>query len=247
MISSALLCKPFLDSYTIHWVGASCRGLYSQSSWKAFSSSTGLSIKESLNLDTLSKHLAQLQKRVLELKGDIITKYIPRESRAVLEQELKRSLSQRDEAEALNKKLRLRYRYPCHICFVQVPLSYLLLLQEGSLQCPFCYLGCWQTCDWSLRNFMPHSPKHATCHATCEWQFAQFWERGIKFLKPQLCKSQLPAWGGIWNWRVKSSLLYSYTFPPHEIWKQQLGSWESPTRQGLLPWAPRNVRKRACS
>ncbi|XP_006274499.2 clathrin heavy chain linker domain-containing protein 1 isoform X2 [Alligator mississippiensis] len=69
----------------------------------------GLSIKESLNLDTLSKHLAQLQKRVLELKGDIITKYIPRESRAVLEQELKRSLSQRDEAEALNKKLRLSY------------------------------------------------------------------------------------------------------------------------------------------
>ncbi|KAM9154816.1 clathrin heavy chain linker domain-containing protein 1 isoform 8-T10 [Pangshura tecta] len=69
----------------------------------------GLTVKESLSLDTLSRHLAQLEGRVQELKADIISKYIPLENKAGLEQELKHSLELRDKAEAVNEKLRLSY------------------------------------------------------------------------------------------------------------------------------------------
>ncbi|XP_006122185.2 clathrin heavy chain linker domain-containing protein 1 [Pelodiscus sinensis] len=69
----------------------------------------GLTVEESLSLDTLSRHLAQLERRVRELKSDMISKYIPLESKAGLEQELKRSLELRDKAEAENEKLRLSY------------------------------------------------------------------------------------------------------------------------------------------
>uniref|UniRef100_A0A8C0HFB1 Clathrin heavy chain linker domain-containing protein 1 n=1 Tax=Chelonoidis abingdonii TaxID=106734 RepID=A0A8C0HFB1_CHEAB len=68
----------------------------------------GLTVKESLGLDALSRHLAQLEERVQELKADMISKYIPLENKAGLEQELKHSLELRDKAEAMNEKLRLR-------------------------------------------------------------------------------------------------------------------------------------------
>uniref|UniRef100_A0A8C3XQD7 Clathrin heavy chain linker domain-containing protein 1 n=1 Tax=Chelydra serpentina TaxID=8475 RepID=A0A8C3XQD7_CHESE len=70
----------------------------------------GLTVKESLSLDALSRYLAQLEGRVRELKADMISKYIPLESKAGLEQELKHSLELRDKAEAVNEKLRLRYK-----------------------------------------------------------------------------------------------------------------------------------------
>ncbi|XP_050807811.1 clathrin heavy chain linker domain-containing protein 1 isoform X7 [Gopherus flavomarginatus] len=69
----------------------------------------GLTVKESLSLDALSRHLAQLEERVQELKADMISKYIPLENKAGLEQELKHSLELRDKAEAMNEKLRLSY------------------------------------------------------------------------------------------------------------------------------------------
>ncbi|XP_034620205.1 clathrin heavy chain linker domain-containing protein 1 isoform X2 [Trachemys scripta elegans] len=69
----------------------------------------GLTVKESLSLDALSRHLAQLEGRVQELKADMISKYIPLENKAGLEQELKHSLELRDKAEAVNEKLRLSY------------------------------------------------------------------------------------------------------------------------------------------
>nr|XP_032629190.1 clathrin heavy chain linker domain-containing protein 1 isoform X1 [Chelonoidis abingdonii] len=69
----------------------------------------GLTVKESLGLDALSRHLAQLEERVQELKADMISKYIPLENKAGLEQELKHSLELRDKAEAMNEKLRLSY------------------------------------------------------------------------------------------------------------------------------------------
>ncbi|XP_037751873.1 clathrin heavy chain linker domain-containing protein 1 isoform X3 [Chelonia mydas] len=69
----------------------------------------GLTVKESLSLDALSRHLAQLEGRVRELKADMISKYIPLENKAGLEQELKHSLELRDKAEAVNEKLRLSY------------------------------------------------------------------------------------------------------------------------------------------
>ncbi|NXI73388.1 CLHC1 protein, partial [Anseranas semipalmata] len=69
----------------------------------------GLSVEESLSLDSLSRHLAQLDRRLLELKKDRGEKYIPRQKQAKLEQELLRLLDLRDTAEAKREKLKLRY------------------------------------------------------------------------------------------------------------------------------------------
>ncbi|XP_074845605.1 clathrin heavy chain linker domain-containing protein 1 isoform X2 [Carettochelys insculpta] len=69
----------------------------------------GLTVEESLSLDTLSRHLAQLERRVQELKADMISKFIPLESKARLEQQLKCTLELRDKAEAANERLRLSY------------------------------------------------------------------------------------------------------------------------------------------
>ncbi|KAI6072098.1 Clathrin heavy chain linker domain-containing protein 1 isoform X1 [Aix galericulata] len=69
----------------------------------------GLSVEESLSLDSLSKHLAQLDRRLLELKKDGDGKYIPRQKKTKLEQELLHLLAIRDTAEAKRDKLKLRY------------------------------------------------------------------------------------------------------------------------------------------
>ncbi|XP_069706360.1 clathrin heavy chain linker domain-containing protein 1 [Phaenicophaeus curvirostris] len=68
----------------------------------------GLSLEESLSLDSLSKYLAQLDRRVLELKKERGKKYIPRQ-KTKLEQELQRLLALRDTAKAKREKLKLRY------------------------------------------------------------------------------------------------------------------------------------------
>ncbi|NWI09940.1 CLHC1 protein, partial [Crypturellus soui] len=70
----------------------------------------GLSLEESLNLDSLSKYLAQLDKRVLELKKEREIKYVPWKNKIELEQELLQLVTLRDTAEAKREKLKLRYK-----------------------------------------------------------------------------------------------------------------------------------------
>uniref|UniRef100_A0A8C0H423 Clathrin heavy chain linker domain-containing protein 1 n=1 Tax=Chelonoidis abingdonii TaxID=106734 RepID=A0A8C0H423_CHEAB len=92
----------------------------------------GLTVKESLGLDALSRHLAQLEERVQELKADMISKYIPLENKAGLEQELKHSLELRDKAEAMNEKLRLRYKCSSYNipCFYVGDILYNVLISH---------------------------------------------------------------------------------------------------------------------
>ncbi|NXD09718.1 CLHC1 protein, partial [Nothocercus nigrocapillus] len=69
----------------------------------------GLSLEESLNLDSLSKYLAQLDRKVLELKKEREIKYVPWKKKTELEQELLHLVTLRDVAEAKREKLKLRY------------------------------------------------------------------------------------------------------------------------------------------
>ncbi|KGL79725.1 Clathrin heavy chain linker domain-containing protein 1, partial [Tinamus guttatus] len=69
----------------------------------------GLSLEESLNLDSLSKYLAQLDRKVLELKKEREIKYVPWKNKIELEQELLHLMTLRDTAEAKREKLKLRY------------------------------------------------------------------------------------------------------------------------------------------
>nr|XP_056709268.1 clathrin heavy chain linker domain-containing protein 1 [Euleptes europaea] len=69
----------------------------------------GLSHKDSLDMDALAKHLAHLQKRVRELKDDMLTKYVPMENMTVIEEKLNRAQSRRDTSEEENEKLKLCY------------------------------------------------------------------------------------------------------------------------------------------
>uniref|UniRef100_A0A8B9CPN9 Clathrin heavy chain linker domain-containing protein 1 n=1 Tax=Anser brachyrhynchus TaxID=132585 RepID=A0A8B9CPN9_9AVES len=68
-----------------------------------------LSVEESLSLESLSKHLAQLDRWLLELKKDGNGKYIPHQKKTKLEQELLHLLTIRDTAEAKREKLKLRF------------------------------------------------------------------------------------------------------------------------------------------
>ncbi|XP_060105386.1 clathrin heavy chain linker domain-containing protein 1 isoform X2 [Heteronotia binoei] len=69
----------------------------------------GLSHKDSFNVDALTKHLDHLQKRILELKEAVFTKYVPMENMAVIEEKLNRALSRRDKSEEENEKLKFCY------------------------------------------------------------------------------------------------------------------------------------------
>lgn len=92
-------------------------------SWKLLPSSIGLSRKDSFNLDALAKHLAHLQKRLQELKEAMLTKYVPVENMAVIEERLSDALRQRDKCEEENEKLKLWYNgsiYNIHLPFVKV-------------------------------------------------------------------------------------------------------------------------------
>ncbi|NWX86011.1 CLHC1 protein, partial [Nothoprocta pentlandii] len=79
----------------------------------------GLGLEESLNLDSLSKYLALLDRRVLELKKEREIKYVPWKKKIELEQELLHLLTLRDMAEEKREKLKLRYGCFCAIysCF----------------------------------------------------------------------------------------------------------------------------------
>uniref|UniRef100_A0A493SWL8 Clathrin heavy chain linker domain-containing protein 1 n=1 Tax=Anas platyrhynchos platyrhynchos TaxID=8840 RepID=A0A493SWL8_ANAPP len=63
--------------------------------------------KSKVLLDSLSKYLAQLDRRLLELKKDGDGKYVPRQKKTKLEQELLHLLAIRDTAEAKRDKLKL--------------------------------------------------------------------------------------------------------------------------------------------
>ncbi|XP_048374396.1 clathrin heavy chain linker domain-containing protein 1 isoform X2 [Sphaerodactylus townsendi] len=69
----------------------------------------GLNHKDSFNMDALAKHLAHLEKRMLELKDDMLTKYLPVENMAVIEEQLHHALNRRDTLEAENGELRHCY------------------------------------------------------------------------------------------------------------------------------------------
>ncbi|XP_066468021.1 clathrin heavy chain linker domain-containing protein 1 isoform X2 [Tiliqua scincoides] len=66
----------------------------------------GLNHKDSLDIDALTKHLTYLQKKVKELKEDMLTKYIPMENAVNIEKDLEWALGLRDEAERENEKLK---------------------------------------------------------------------------------------------------------------------------------------------
>ncbi|XP_042330650.1 clathrin heavy chain linker domain-containing protein 1 isoform X2 [Sceloporus undulatus] len=66
----------------------------------------GLSLKDSLDIDALSNHLAHLQRRVKELREDMLTKYIPLENTANVDEDLKRALQMRNMAEKKNEHLK---------------------------------------------------------------------------------------------------------------------------------------------
>ncbi|XP_053239647.1 clathrin heavy chain linker domain-containing protein 1 isoform X2 [Podarcis raffonei] len=66
----------------------------------------GISMKDSLDINALSVHLAHLQQRVRDLKEDMLTKYIPLENTVDIEEDLNRALLQRNAAEKENELLK---------------------------------------------------------------------------------------------------------------------------------------------
>ncbi|XP_063157491.1 clathrin heavy chain linker domain-containing protein 1 [Candoia aspera] len=66
----------------------------------------GLNLKDSLDIDVLSNHLAHLQKRLKELKEDMLIKYIPIENTANVEEDMKCALHKRNMAEKENESLK---------------------------------------------------------------------------------------------------------------------------------------------
>ncbi|XP_015686911.1 clathrin heavy chain linker domain-containing protein 1 [Protobothrops mucrosquamatus] len=66
----------------------------------------GLNVKDSLDIDVLSNHLAHLQKRLKELKEDMFTKYIPIENTANVEEDMNYAVQKRNMAEKKNENLK---------------------------------------------------------------------------------------------------------------------------------------------
>ncbi|XP_034283244.1 clathrin heavy chain linker domain-containing protein 1 isoform X1 [Pantherophis guttatus] len=66
----------------------------------------GLNMKDSLDIDVLSNHLDHLQKRLKELKEDMLTKYIPIENTANVEGDMNHALQKRNMAEKNNESLK---------------------------------------------------------------------------------------------------------------------------------------------
>ncbi|XP_045150030.1 clathrin heavy chain linker domain-containing protein 1 [Echinops telfairi] len=65
----------------------------------------GLTVKESVNLDTLTKHLKKLEDKYTEIKKAMLMKYIPAQKKADLDEEMIVLLQRRDVAESQNKEL----------------------------------------------------------------------------------------------------------------------------------------------
>ncbi|XP_033000990.1 clathrin heavy chain linker domain-containing protein 1 [Lacerta agilis] len=66
----------------------------------------GISMKDSLDINALTVHLAHLQQRVRDLKEDMLTKYIPLENTVDIEEDLNHALIQRNAAEKQNELLK---------------------------------------------------------------------------------------------------------------------------------------------
>ncbi|XP_078086005.1 clathrin heavy chain linker domain-containing protein 1-like isoform X2 [Mustelus asterias] len=70
----------------------------------------GLTLKESINVDDLCKHLRKLEKKLNDLRFAKETKYVPVEIKTELIQDINRQMQQWDELVMLNKELKLRYK-----------------------------------------------------------------------------------------------------------------------------------------
>ncbi|XP_078086006.1 clathrin heavy chain linker domain-containing protein 1-like isoform X3 [Mustelus asterias] len=69
----------------------------------------GLTLKESINVDDLCKHLRKLEKKLNDLRFAKETKYVPVEIKTELIQDINRQMQQWDELVMLNKELKLRF------------------------------------------------------------------------------------------------------------------------------------------
>ncbi|XP_044516602.1 clathrin heavy chain linker domain-containing protein 1 isoform X1 [Gracilinanus agilis] len=70
----------------------------------------GMTLEESVDLDTLDEYLIRLEEKYEEVKNYSLVKYIPHMRKTDLDEETVRALRRRDEAEALNNELRFRHR-----------------------------------------------------------------------------------------------------------------------------------------
>ncbi|XP_072491645.1 clathrin heavy chain linker domain-containing protein 1 isoform X3 [Notamacropus eugenii] len=70
----------------------------------------GMTLADSVNLDSLNKYLARLEEKYREIKHHVMIKYIPHVRKTDLDEEKIRALQRRDIAEALNNELRFRHR-----------------------------------------------------------------------------------------------------------------------------------------
>ncbi|XP_072491644.1 clathrin heavy chain linker domain-containing protein 1 isoform X2 [Notamacropus eugenii] len=69
----------------------------------------GMTLADSVNLDSLNKYLARLEEKYREIKHHVMIKYIPHVRKTDLDEEKIRALQRRDIAEALNNELRFRF------------------------------------------------------------------------------------------------------------------------------------------
>ncbi|XP_043844182.1 clathrin heavy chain linker domain-containing protein 1 isoform X1 [Dromiciops gliroides] len=70
----------------------------------------GMTLEESVNLDSLNEYLDHLEGKYEEIKHHAMVKYIPHLKKSDLDEEKMRALQRRDIAEALNNELRFRHR-----------------------------------------------------------------------------------------------------------------------------------------
>ncbi|XP_074062468.1 clathrin heavy chain linker domain-containing protein 1 isoform X2 [Macrotis lagotis] len=68
----------------------------------------GMTMEESVNLDSLNEYFVRLEKKYEEIKQHMKAKYIPQSRKTDLDEEEIRALQRRDIAEALNNELRFR-------------------------------------------------------------------------------------------------------------------------------------------
>ncbi|XP_020851914.1 clathrin heavy chain linker domain-containing protein 1 isoform X3 [Phascolarctos cinereus] len=70
----------------------------------------GMTLAESLNLDSLNEYLNRLEEKYEEIKHHMMVKYIPHMRKADLDEEKIQVLQRRDIAEAINNDLQFRHR-----------------------------------------------------------------------------------------------------------------------------------------
>ncbi|XP_041038041.1 clathrin heavy chain linker domain-containing protein 1-like isoform X2 [Carcharodon carcharias] len=70
----------------------------------------GLTLKESLNVDDLCKHLRKLEKKLNDLRFAKETKYVPVQIKTNISQEINQKMQQWEELVMVNKQLKLRYK-----------------------------------------------------------------------------------------------------------------------------------------